>query len=989
MPAFTAEQASINNGSKVVQINSGESVANIRSGDFLVLAGFIVEINRAFVGVANEQLIELVKAWSHSTQSNQSCIVIPTTAEFKTVVAALNEANMLVNNNYKAMQDWQTKMGTVTFENKDGTTTTVTTLKQIEADNQAQMDAYHPYPWAMRKVEFEAIRAANKEKYAASGWVHTGKKLDSSYYVEINKGLYTGNISTGDFLDNLHLGATAESAVAIGDSKTNYSIVNIAGVLTKIEYLSILHTNIASNIKFPPAEDGTRTYDSATGISVKHASASIAFASETNTNKVVTERVDMWGVEEFLREINDADPFVYKNGLIQSQAASINGVNTVNDNIRPASYFAWYTGDNTSRGKGVNWQTANESQRIVIASDLENKIYFNDETGRFYQRCLRGRSFAGLGNGDWQIIDSTFNGQYLMYQTGVATQIRPQGFRDTEGTTVYTARRFGDWSHPSIKEDFGIFGAMKSSTAVDDGSGIDGECYFLVCDTVPRLNKGSYHPSLNNLGTAKTGVAGSGYLTWHHSLNDKLVTRADCFKPYDSEWGYFGGDIAKGISGTATGAGTGREDNRYYDAIYPEGQGGVCRDIRYKASGLKDIDFAEADLSIKDGTYRGTEKPPFSVPFVVGPNSITTYISLGETKPDWWNDKILGTGGVTDLGTSKMYIYNQTTGEKLFVWLSGYTTTSNIGWYLRTVKVEFASSTAANDNHGLVGGESLILQTTSDKSLSKFSVSGHYTHTDVIGDPANIFLCDDLKNGWIGGWCQDIPDGTSKNFKLTRPAQISQSYTSPYTLDNGVNWTATPRTIDLITNSIQNVAWAVGFVTAINYKAKAKLTHNSANSKIFGNLSGIGRVFVSSRARDETARGLAYSLIDKIATSQNISGVGTDHQYLPLEELQLGDGLDKLLGINQIIGQHGVISLATPQNNSPAFKALRYNIVENQQAFINYAYAELKHNGTDWGDDGKVHIADNQTTMLDENGNTVLVGTARCVEALGWIKNDK
>jgi len=59
----------------------------------------------------------------------------------------------------------------------------------------------------------------------------------------------------------------------------------------------------------------------------------------------------------------------------------------------------------------------------------------------------------------------------------------------------------------------------------------------------------------------------------------------------------------------------------------------------------------------------------------------------------------------------------------------------------------------------------------------------------------------------------------------------------------------------------------------------------------------------------------------------------------------------------------------------------------NQQAVPHYAYTELKHNGTNWGDDGKVAIVDNQSTKTDLNGNTVLVGTAKLKEPIGWIKN--
>ncbi|QLJ09781.1 hypothetical protein [Pseudoalteromonas sp. JSTW] len=990
MPAFTASQAKVDNGSKVVQINSGESVSNVRGGDFLVIANAIVEINRAYIGADNKGYFELVKTWPNSNQLNQPCIVIPTTAEFKTVIAALNEANTLVNNNYKAMQDWQTKTGTVTFSNKDGTTTTVKTLKQIEADNAAQLDAYHPYPWAMRKVEFEAIRAANNEKFAASGFVHFGKHYDNgSSELKVAEGLYT-RIDTAN---NLRLGRV--SSTSQGLSKTNHPFINVSGVVTKIEYLS-REDSIFNQVKLPPAEDGTRTYESATGVSVTHATSAIAFASETATNKVVTDRVDMWGFEGFLREINDADPFVYKYGLIQSQAPNINGVGTVLDNVRPITYFAWYEGDTTSRGKGVNWQTATESQRITIASDPKNNIQFDDKTGKFYQWCIRGRSFAGLGNGDWGFIEGILNTSRLTFSgSTLKAYVNPQGalntdvsYLDVDKPTDERGQYVGFGATNSIlfsdKIDTGLFGIAKYSGSDSSNTkiAVNGECYFLVCGTVSRLNQGAYHPSFNPLGSSTFWDAGgsiSSNLPFTDSRITKPTSTSDCF---NFQVGSVAnrGSIATGVSG--------RPDGRYYDSICSSGQGGVCRDMRYRASGLTDVDFAEADLSIKDGTYRGTEKPPFSVPLVVGPNSITTYISLGETKPDWWDDKILGTGSITDLGTSKMYIYNQATGEKLFVWLSGYTTTSNIGWYLRAVKVEFASSTAANANHGLVGGEYLILQTTSDKSLSKLSVSGDYTYTDVIGDPANIFMCDDLRDGWIGRWISIIPDGTSKKFPLTRP--LVEQLPLQSTIDVGVTWTNHSAWASLASFDSIKDEWSHAFpsnaVYLINYTTKASPCKPSSNHKPLGGLKGLGEVYVTAFADGDGGHAnsgfFCQGLIGKRTTTKT-TGAYPSTSMLTSVSIGSGDSLKLPLPT------HTSISLGSASAQAIGVKALNYNLAENQQGFINYAYTELVYSGSDWGDDGKVHIADNQTTMPDENSNTVLVGTARCVEPLGWIKNDK
>lgn len=167
MAAFTANQASVSNGLKVVTINSGESIANVRQGDFLFLAGFLVEINRGYVGGSSQQYIELVKNWANSNQSNQPALVIPTTGDFRAAVDAINNANKNVNDNFLAMQNWQTKTGTVTFVNQDGTTTTVKTLKQIEAEADTATTA------AINAVETRAQTAYREAVEAASSGKNT------------------------------------------------------------------------------------------------------------------------------------------------------------------------------------------------------------------------------------------------------------------------------------------------------------------------------------------------------------------------------------------------------------------------------------------------------------------------------------------------------------------------------------------------------------------------------------------------------------------------------------------------------------------------------------------------------------------------------------------------------------------------------------------------------------------------------------------------
>ena len=173
MAAFTASQASVTNGSKVVTINSGESTANIRQGDFLVIGTLSpVEILRGYVSSGGEQSLELSKAWDSGKQSNQKAIVIPTTVEVRNAVTALQNANTLVNDNFTVMQNWQTKTGTVTFVNIDGTTTTVKTLKQIESEASEATTA------AMNAVETRAQTAYREAVEAASSGKNTVKYDD-------------------------------------------------------------------------------------------------------------------------------------------------------------------------------------------------------------------------------------------------------------------------------------------------------------------------------------------------------------------------------------------------------------------------------------------------------------------------------------------------------------------------------------------------------------------------------------------------------------------------------------------------------------------------------------------------------------------------------------------------------------------------------------------------------------------------------------------
>ena len=886
----------------------------------------------------------------------------------------------------------------------------------------AEIDAIHPFPWAMRKIEFEAMRAANNEKYAASGFVYLGKHADTVATPPINEGMFTrseGNFTQTWQANKLWLGRV--DSYATGVSKEDSPMLNITGVL-----IDLFSSNGSQNpydgasfiVKLPPAEDGTRTYESGAGggTSFIHATPALAFAAETDTNKVVTDRVDVKSFECFLREINDADPFIYGKGLIQSEALNVNGISTVLDTVRPIEYFAWFEGDTTSRGRGVNWQEATEPQRIAIASDPKNNIYFDDATGKFYQWCLRGRTFAGKGNGDWDVLDMTSSSSGPQFDATKSnnTRIRAQGI--TNNDAAYNANTGIDYAQVFVDPNVDFAGKNRNTdrgirVLRDHPNNYDkavaNQCYLYIFGTEPRLNKGGYHPSLNPLGTKGfSNQDGTSSLEWYQSGARKPITRSDCFDYATEGSGYpyttgkvFGTRV--GVAGSISGevVRVGRPDKRYHDALYASGQGGVCRDMRYPASGLTEEDFAEEDLKIKAGEYRGREVLSITkfIPETVTVGGAALYepgnaggsVTFPTSNSD--NPRDTDSSVLNNLKATHWLLAGDN-GETMVI--------KRVSQQVDSVRWPFSTNSVYLYGSGVITSEFNSKFPIGTKLWvgamypSKVSVAGEFTHTEVIGDPADILLCDDLKEGWLGSWNGFIPDGSTywSSMELSRPTDVS-SLTRVYTNDNGVTWSATSIAINPTTNApTVNDAPAVGRVEIWNYETKARMTTPQINGVVYGGYKGIGSVFYTSYFDEEFGALLGYSLTGKILTQGGGAlAIGTSEMQSKVLN-KAGRIAGSPTGSIYPDNIHTPISLAPPtENSSPAFKALNYNVVENQQAFIHYAYAQLTYDATagDWGDDGKIHIADNQTTMPDENGHTVLVGTACCAEPLGWIKNDK
>lgn len=803
--------------------------------------------------------------------------------------------------------------------------------------------------WAVTEAQFESERATNRRRFAASGYESFGKHDANNLAGKINEGLWSA--VAPDTANTLLYGRTKLGG-GVGASRTYEPVVNVAGV--GVYLLSI--DGYKGVIKFPQAPDGKTTYNKSTGVNTVHASTSAAFAAQaadpTNV-EVVINRVDGWLKEVWAEEVSATNPYIYSNGLPQSLATTMDGIATTASN-RPASYYAFFKGDTSSKGKGLDFFSLTDAQKKkVLANPKNNIVLLND--GRLIQWRLRIRTFAGSGNGDWARVDSagaqggfpslSFNNYSRVGAQGAMDVPHPVGSGDA---TQFRATLTSANDYPEL----GLFTVLNQSADIVSAGG---ECYALFGGTVNRLNQGAYHPSFNPSGSAR-GVNSeeTGWARWWQGDAKQITSVSACFIPYSS-----GGvaDSTGYVGSIAGGEGlSGRPDQRLYDAIYANGQGGVCRDMRYSAYGKTLEDSAEADQRVKNGIYRGFEKVRYTYPYAersVFLNPAATQIDLGE-------------GTVASI--------NLDIGDTLFlVSSSAVLVCKNIAVtrYPVCSVVSGAPISGTSDNYYLFVCKEIGV-----------SCGGGFLQTDVIGNPANILANPALANGWQGSWIPVIPDGTTKPYPYARKKvgeNLGRGW-AIWTTDSGASWTmgrytnSTSEVLNIFTNS----PLASIFVALVPYQAFAKQTEPAANTEVYGKDSGIGNVFQNSWYGLATFQ---ETLIGKVAT-----GIfGGDSLLVTKYNL---DGGRKLHADPSAVPTHLAIDLPAPINNSVGIKVLNYNVNINQQAFIQYAYTELKHNGTNWGDDSKVAIYDNQSAKLDTNNTTVLVGTARLKEPLGWIKNN-
>ncbi|EIU7611167.1 hypothetical protein L3I75_000132 [Vibrio vulnificus] len=924
-----------------------------------------------------------------------------------------------------------------------------------------------------------AIRDVNKEQYAASGFIHTGRAyVPSNIAVAINEGMWTYATPQSLLTNSFAMGNMAGSQV--GTSASPYPVMNVAGFEVHLRGINTNNTAICNQINLPEAPNGTVVCDSsgncrgsgkptldlskevdpkygdvasstneavsrafegaarngdfrfgsaaawatsgANNITISDGKAIIgastnlyqvtSFSNGTQiviefyaenvtgscrvsgndgsdfytmveglnkiivtvepthgsryllrtaanssvtiknvsirpaTEEVVINRVDMAGIEFFKEKVG---AYLYPYGMIQNKATADDGVATTEDTVRPITYFAVFDGDTTSRGLG--WKLADLTfvQLATIMSNPEHNTWYN-EAGELMQFRGRQRSFAGLGNGDWRVFNP--KGDILSFGTENLTRVAAQGRLDTPASPSGGGNFFAGYTFTghNAKPEVGMFTVSSNS---GDYQAPDGECYFYVLATVPRLNQGAYHNGFNPMGTTlwrdATGNHGGG--SWSSSFVGKATSVADCFFYYPSDTTPYTKAGALAYHGKI-GRGSSRPDGRFYDAIYASGQGGVI-DWRLPARDMSSKEEATKIIQqVVNGAYRGLEKLKKTLIFS-GALTVT------------------GTSQNIYIGGTRMGSYSKV-GDTFYVFRSDNTVQKSS---VKNVGVSGWVSVGPIKDCQLV--THVILETETN-----LSVSGGFTQAGVVGSPVEIMKVEALKNGWMGSWY-----GLSKSGGVAVTASRKNTLTSPLingvvvSSDQGSTWSTGSTQASNVLNTV-TATYAVTEVRIVNHTAFAKQTKPSSNKLVLNGSEGLGDVWNSADSRIDGGVLLAESMLEKVFTnslwtaSQNVIRLASFK--LANDRLSLSGNLNK----------HDPLILSEPENNSPAVKALWHQASNNRQATLNFLWNELVFDAAWRTPDkvwsgGSVSVAVGETFRAESSSAYAVAGLLmRCVKAL-------
>ncbi|WP_440055515.1 hypothetical protein ACSLBF_05070 [Pseudoalteromonas sp. T1lg65] len=874
-----------------------------------------------------------------------------------------------LSHNHQSLVDWQTQTGETTFKDLAGNTHQVPTLKSLIADAQS----INPNPHVMTKAQFDALREMRKQQYAGSGFVEWGK-ASPDQNLHINHGMYASD--TVGFQSYLFIGRDYKDMTGVSKSKAAQAVVD--GVVHSLNgiYTANRRDIECLSISFPPAPDGTKTYDSATGTVTQHSNAEVAFASETDTNKVITSRKDLVFLESWHEKIADKD-VVYPLGNVQYGASSYKGVGLLN-NLVEQGYSTFGEWDQNTKGYGAKWSTLTDEQKATFLGEPEHNIYYDPEAKAYVQVRYRMRVIEGVSDA-WRVVRPNAQGSSYIKFLG----IHGKPYSNVAGRFKYTGndRDLVDYD-PANYSMFMTSNNLDSPGNSDIGRFITegpDSGFAIPIALVQRLNQGAYHPSYNPMGTGRRRIRGGYYYRWYevHEQLTPINSTFDCFNRLANNGGGNMGEL--GFAKASLGLGySGRPDQyKFHDTIYA----GQVEDLRLNANKL-DVNQLRDDTMRKAvaGTLRGKEKVPFTkvktgfchhsmgTIYVYQRNYVTPSSLIGK---DIFYDAARYLDSYpkdSTVSCSPFAIKFIDAGDTDLTTFGGGVA---LNTWLIVDKLRIANSNQhlamINQNTGNYlwfseGSASTIKAEIIFPTEAQSAEFDSLPWVDIIGSPENIAAT--FPDGVIGQWIPEIPDGSTKQYSLNRKSN-NENATLIVTYDNGQSWSVTSSSIVSIKNC-RIVAPSSASVELWSYQTSSAFTEPAQNSMLIGK---VGDVYASTHSNPREGNRLTSSLtglIGKATLDPAQVFAGEVAGYRVVDD-------NKLNAHHRYQPKHGDIAIPAQGNHSPLVKSLYSTTEKNGLLYLQFHGAELKHNGTDWGDDQTIPIIDGENVKTDLNGNTVKV----------------
>ena len=528
-------------------------------------------------------------------------------------------------------------------------------------------------------------------------------------------------------------------------------------------------------------------------------------------------------------------------------------------------------------------------------------------------------------------------------------------------------------------------------TRVSQGLYSRGGNHALLLGRITRRNQGAYEPQLNPEGARAHVVdvaSAQGSRTWFSSNVRRPMTAANCFEiaTFTGSTGF--ARDSTGFIDQSAGA-IGRPDDLFYDGI-------TANDITplyFSARAVTDrkaLLFDNFNRAVAGETFMGAEGTPETLPFE-GFQSVAW--SLGENVTITGENTFTVTSGATGVAKD----FNFEGGVRYLITIDATTTEGSIelrnsstiaggapliasasGALIGTFEL-FPDTSGVNFSGlyiKLSGGVSpLVTVTVNSLTVTGYrlpSASPQFLYVDVIGALTAMpqeWLDNDIPGNWLavdedGGSL--IPDGTSKDFKASR--KVLDAYLVLQTDDRGVTWSDVTSTYETALEGAGNTLGSQTFAATrslmVFYRTAANPFELTGNSAVIS----ISQVNATSSNTPNEGCLLCSNLINKVSTGSNLDS--GDRPLLQYSVQRSNNRLTTSLAASRVI-KHGEFD---PASIGVSEKSFSYLV---PAGYMQVVYKELKHNGTSFGDDNRFNIVDNQSTVTDTNGETVIVGQKR------------